>query len=240
MGAKKKEPINILNRNSKRYSLFDADDISILEKELTFFNFIEDHEKEELVALKQDVEFINPQNYDNFIDDVTRLLKIAINHSNKDKINITEIINNIHNLNWDVKAIENYLESIELSKGNTALSFIHMQNFTETIVRYPYPLEERSIYQKHITPLIEIDFKQDLADIQKYVARLYDSLKIKRNPYESNKKLQFIKRTDFNFGDCLFTYDALINNYSLLNIQETINYYRYDKFSIDTESITQK
>jgi len=156
------------------------------------------------------------------------------------EIRIKDIINHIHNLEWNVSKIEKYLESIELSKDNTALSFIHIQNFTETLVMYPYPLQEQSIYQKHITPFIQLDLKQSLKEIQSYVERMYKTINIKRNPFESDMKMNFIKKSDFHFGDCLFVYDALKSNYSLLNIENTINDYRYTIESLTTKKITQK
>jgi len=88
MGARKKEPTAILNRNDKKYIFFDNQQLTILEKEINFLTSVGIIETTNLqkAILEQKKEFMNLQNYNNFIDDVKRLLEISLSKSKTKEI----------------------------------------------------------------------------------------------------------------------------------------------------------
>lgn len=217
----KKIPITDISRNNERYTYFDNEEVKLFDKEIQLYERINNFNGMKIVK-----EFMNPKNYNDFIEDLEKI----ITYSNEGYANLctSEIIEKIHSFDWNVEAIENYLEEIITTGNNTLLSFMHIQNFTEHIIYYPYA-RNNSEYQKHTRHLIEIDFKQSKKDIKKYIDKIYENLKFERNKYESDNTQYFSKRVDFNFGDYLFTYDGIKYNYSYENIEYAINEYRVNE-----------
>jgi len=251
MGAKKKIPLWEIGRGYNRYTIFD-EDISIYEKNYYLKDALKDtsievitnkqylYEKDKLEEKK---EFINQDNYKLFIEDLMRLMEVVeiqpmINDKrviqstlsiNGEYIDKNRVIENVNNLNWNVEEIEKYLNNIIIkeSKENTLLSFLHMQNFTETILYYPYE-REKSIYQKHTRHLVEIDFKKSEKEIINNILSLKDYVEnnFKRNPYESNTKKDNFFNKLLNYGDFLFLRDCILLEYSMLDVVTEINVYR--------------
>jgi len=159
----KKKDIKEIDRNSKRYTFFDNKDLTHLEKIFYLEYALNDRYITSIRSknycypnsFTERVEFINPINYNNFIKDITILLEDSDPITDKNiSIDKNKILENIHHFNWNVLDITNYLDKlfIDTNKEHTIMSYIHIQNFTETMIDYPYE-RGTSIYQEHIRHL---------------------------------------------------------------------------------------
>jgi len=238
MGAKKKIPIYEVKRNNERYTFFDNHKLSVFEKSYFLEEAIKSHLhnfKYEEKKVQEKKEFINKNNYDFFIKDLKALITIMDENKNlkmvRDNKCLTpnDIMEEVYNLGWNVDKIEKYLsEIIYGSREDTVLSFMHPESFTKTIISYPYDRVSNQGYQKHTRHLVEIDFKQPIEDIHRYIDSLKDMVERThtRNKYETHTNKQNIFNSKLNFGDFLFTHDCKKSNCTISYTVDEINVFR--------------
>ena len=249
MCAKKKTPIAKIERQNNRYSFFDNEGLSILEKRYFLEYALKNNSLEEILnknykypteKLIKKREFRSEEHKKLYTDDLTRFLNIIVDSKSYffTLDNKKDVLKKVNSLDNNTEEIIKYLEGIVINtkSGNVGsiASFIHHNNFTYTKVLNPYE-REKSPYKEHIRHLVEIDFFQSKEDVLKYVSSIYDSLnnELKKDEYTTKATKMNFYNANLNYGDYLFIIDCKKLNITQQDTVNEINMYREYTLMID-------